>query len=398
MFLLFYPALIGLAFVVYKLYALFSVPREIKDIPSVPLWGSLISMLRREPYDVRYERTMAPVLSKFGVARFWSHGKWGLMLSEPQHIKEVLTRGDTFLKRRADDEDLKTMLFGKTLGISNILNSDGEDWRRHRRFANPAFKKAWSPEMFAVCTDKLAWLIESKNGAPQDIQDLFRRLTLDVLGKGLFSYDFEAVIRGKDNYNLELYNDVMTAMFNPIFVLFPFLENWVPSRLISHQKSLEFRSFLRNIIRERKAQLKSGYDDLLSLMIKASLEDEDTVTEDDVDIQEKAREEVHAVLKGELRTPTNEELNEMPYIDCIIKESMRIVSTVPQLRRYCTHDVELPGGLKIPANTYVTLQLWKLHHDEEIYPKPFEFDPQRFSHSQGPQDAQWMAFGGGSRM
>ncbi|KAI0223656.1 hypothetical protein L0F63_003223 [Massospora cicadina] len=380
-------------------------------------------MLSGESFDLRFERLIRPALEKTGVARVWNQGNWELVVGEPKQIKEILAKTESFPKRREDDENLKVMLVRATLGSSNIVSSDGHDWRRHRRIANPAFKKTWSTEMFGGCTEKLTQLIESEIGNPLQVQDLFQRLTLDVLGKGLFSYDFGAVVKGEDNYDLKLYNDVMKAMFNPIFFTFPFLENWVPSRKASHQKSQE------NIIRERKAELNSEHDDLLSLMIKASVEEKDVkLSEDDVindlsvfflaghdttantltttfyylskhqDIQEKARQQVKAALKGQDRIPTSEELKAMPYIDCIIKESMRIVSTVQQLRRYCREGKELSSGLAIPRNTFVNLQLWKVHHDEEVYPEPYKFKPERFSDLYGPQSMQWMAFGDGSRM
>ncbi|KAJ9056366.1 hypothetical protein DSO57_1033881 [Entomophthora muscae] len=415
--------------IVYKIYTFFAVPKELKDIPAISLSGSLISMLRGESFDSRFKRLIRPVLDKTGVARMWTQGHWELVFSDAQIVKEIMADADTFTKRREGDANSKIMLANKVLGVTNLATADGEEWRRHRKVANPAFKKTWSTDMFGECTENLSELIKASNGSPLMVQGLFQRLTLDVLGKGLFSYDFEAIARGEGNYYLRLYNDIMKAMFNPIYFVFPFLERYVPWRQISHDKSKEFRSFLRDVIRERKFELTESHDDLLSLMIKASIDEEDAeITDDDVindlslfflaghdttantlttvfyylskhqDIQDKARQEVNDLLKGEKRVPTADEIKAMPYIDCIIKESMRIVSTVPQLRRYCKDGKTLSNGFAIPKDTFVNVQLWKVLHDEKVYSDPYAFNPDRFLDAHGPQDNQWIAFGHGSRM
>ncbi|KAJ9056367.1 hypothetical protein DSO57_1033882 [Entomophthora muscae] len=425
----FYIAAVAVLVLAYKLYLLFSVPEELKDVPAIPIGATMASMLRGESFDVRFERLIRPALAKTGMARTWNQGRWDLAVGDIQQTKEILAKSDTFLKQRDNDESLKTMLTNKILGLTNIAMSDGDEWRRHRRIANPAFKKTWSTDMFAGCTQKLINLINQADGAPLQIQDLFQRLTLDVLGKGLFSFNFEAIAKGNENHYLRLYNDVMKAMFNPIYFVLPFLEKWVPSRQKSHQQSQEFRDFLRNIIRTRKGELTDSHDDLLSLMTRASVEEKEFVlSEDEVindlslfflaghdttantlttifyylskhqDIQEKARQEVNRVLNGEKRIPTAYELKQLHYINSIIKESMRIVSTVPQLQRYCKESQTLSNGFVIPKETFILLELWKIHHDEKLYPDPYSFNPERFKDSHLVQDNQWMAFGHGTRM
>ncbi|KAJ9079996.1 hypothetical protein DSO57_1029739 [Entomophthora muscae] len=411
----------------YTLYKIFSVPDAIKDVPAISLTATLSSMLRGESFDLRFEKLIRPALTKSGIARLWNQGHWELLFGDAKQAKEILTNTREFPKRKEDDINLTRTLISKAFGFTNILASDGDEWRRHRRIANPAFKKTWSTEKFGACTDDLVALIKSSDLAPLQVQDLFQRLTLDVLGKGLFSYDFEAISKGNKNHYLRLYNDLMKGLFNPIYTIFPLLETLVPSRQISHQKGQEFRNFLRGIIRGRKAELTDSHDDLLSLMTKASVDDA-KLDEDDVindlsifflaghdttantlttifyylskhpDIQEKARKEVNAVLKGEKRIPTAEELKELHYIDCIIKESMRIVSTVQQLRRYCKDGKTLSNGFTVPKDMYVNLQLWNIHHDEKVYPDPYAFNPDRFKEAHSNEEDQWMAFGFGSRM
>ncbi|KAJ9076276.1 hypothetical protein DSO57_1027773 [Entomophthora muscae] len=363
------------------------------------------------------------------MARQWNQGRWELVISDPQQAKDILAKADNFPKRMPGNTSIKVMLAIKFLGFLNLASADGEEWRRHRRVANPAFKKTWSTAMFGGCTDNLIDLIKAANGSPLQVHGLFQRLTLDVLGKGLFSYDFEAISKGEENHYLRLYNDIMSAMMNPFYGIFPFLETLVPWRQAEHKKTQEFRDFIRGIIRTRKAELTDSHDDLLSLMTRASAgEKEANLTEDEVisdiclfflaghdttattlttifyylcihpEIQAKARQEVNNVLKGEKRIPTADELKKLHYIDLIIKESMRIITIVPQLRRYCREKHTLSNGFTIPEDTFLNLQMWNIHHDEKMYPDPNSFNPDRFLDSHGPEANQWMAFGNGSRM
>ncbi|KAJ9079993.1 hypothetical protein DSO57_1029735 [Entomophthora muscae] len=337
-------------FLVYKTCITLAVPRELKHVPAISLIAILASMLKGESFELRFERLLRPILEKTGVARVWNQGGWELVVGDAKQTKEILAKVDVYLKRREEDINLKIMLARRTMGFSNIVSSDGGEWRRHRRIANPAFKKSWSTDMFGSCAQSMIDLIRAADGAPLRVDGLFQRLTLDVLGKGMFSYDFEAISRGTDNHYIRLYNDIMKAMFDPIYLLFPFLENWVPWRQVCHQKGQEFRNFLRGIIRGRKAELTDSHDDLLSLMTKASVDEKNAnLSEDEViddlsifflaghdttantlttifyylskhpEIQEEARNEVNAVLNGERRVPTAEELKSLTYIGWVSK-------------------------------------------------------------------------------
>lgn len=53
-------------------------------------------------------------------------------------------------------------------------------------------------------------------------------------------------------------------------------------------------------------------------------------------------EEVDDILDGDReRLPTMKELNEMKYLECVIKDSLRLYPSVPFLGRHLTEDVQL---------------------------------------------------------
>lgn len=420
---------------VYQGYKARQAPAELADMPEISVFSLLASFMRGEAYDEQFDRLYRPLLEEHGHARIWMRTRWEVVVGNPKHIREILAQAEKFLKRPpGGDPALRNLLAFKFFGSSNIAGTDGDEWRRHRKVANPAFKKQWETKMFGECGLELIDKLEEAGGAPVIVHTQFQRLTLDALGRGIFSYDFEAVKKGEKSHYLTLYNEIMGAAFNPIYFMIPILESIVPTRQYYHKRNDEFRQFLAGIIAQRRKELDEGIDsnDLLSLMIKASNSEEESqkLSDEEVlndlalfflaghdttantltstfyylarhpEIQQKARNEVLDAVgdNGELVVPTIEQLKLMPYINCIIKESMRIITTAVQLRRYCNETVTLSGGLVIPANTNVVVHNWAAHHDPDVFPEPEKFNPDRFSELHGVEDQTWMAFGSGSRM
>ncbi|KAL0931107.1 benzoate 4-monooxygenase cytochrome [Colletotrichum truncatum] len=93
-----------------------------------------------------------------------------------------------------------------------------------------------------------------------------------------------------------------------------------------------------------------------------------------------------------------DELKEMLYLNCVIQETLRLYTTLP-----CGLPRVVPaGGSKladyfIPEGMTVTTQAYSLHRDENAFPNPYQFYPERWEHiTQEMKDCN-MAFGRGSR-
>jgi cytochrome P450 len=61
--------------------------------------------------------------------------------------------------------------------------------------------------------------------------------------------------------------------------------------------------------------------------------------------QNKASEELEHIFQGSDRSVTMKDLNEMKYLERVIKESLRIYPSVPTIGREITEDIQL-GRLK----------------------------------------------------
>ena len=75
-------------------------------------------------------------------------------------------------------------------------------------------------------------------------------------------------------------------------------------------------------------------------------------------------------------------LADMTRTDSALRESMRISGFVVwgiERKVVAKNGVVLPNGTTVPCGANIAVPAWDNHHDESIYPKPFEYDALRFS-------------------
>ncbi|KAI9290722.1 cytochrome P450, partial [Neoconidiobolus thromboides FSU 785] len=89
------------------------------------------------------------------------------------------------------------------------------------------------------------------------------------------------------------------------------------------------------------------------------------------DVQEKLRKEVMDVMGitnysnqkvEDAQCPTIEQTKQMEYLLAVMKETMRLYPSVPDLPLRTTSKDVVVDGYTIPANTDVLLSIYTLHH------------------------------------
>lgn len=101
----------------------------------------------------------------------------------------------------------------------------------------------------------------------------------------------------------------------------------------------------------------------------------------------KATTELDRVV-GRDRLVRESDLPHLPYIDCIIKETLRAHPAAPMLvPRLAREDVSV-GGYDIPAGTTALVNAWAIGRDPALWDAAEEFRPERFAGSKAAAAAE----------
>ncbi|THU53669.1 hypothetical protein C4D60_Mb10t16890 [Musa balbisiana] len=119
------------------------------------------------------------------------------------------------------------------------------------------------------------------------------------------------------------------------------------------------------------------------------------------EIQRKLRHELDSVL-GRGVPITEPDIQKLPYLQAVIKETLRLRMAIPLLVPHMNlHDAKL-GGYDIPAESKILVNAWWLANNPAHWRNPEEFRPERFLEEEAKVEAngndfRYLPFGVGRR-
>ncbi|KAM8711187.1 hypothetical protein ACLKA7_000339 [Drosophila subpalustris] len=96
------------------------------------------------------------------------------------------------------------------------------------------------------------------------------------------------------------------------------------------------------------------------------------------DIQERCYQEIIDNTDDDLSTLDSNQLAKFKYLECVIKETIRMYPSVPVMGREATSETEFPNGLILPVGTQIVMHVFELHRNPKHWDAPDAFDPDRF--------------------
>ncbi|KAI0029801.1 cytochrome P450 [Vararia minispora EC-137] len=387
---------------------------ELWHLPRVPILPLLVSYIKAEPEDKRIRRLILPFVNNHGhgLVLVWALGRWMVHIINEELGAEVFGDIHRFPKEDPPDDLLLWQLIGK----SNILLSNGEQWKKHSRNVRSAINRAIPMQQFSRLSYRLCTALSRHSIVAFD--EYAQRFALDAVGTTAFGHDFDAI--EQESEFATSYNQIMRGIANPLYLIMPFLEKVFPRRDLKRSMDGLAQRF-QDMLQEKRE--KPGQDMLTYMLRDVGVTDDELrdnmlllfIAGHDTsaagistlvyylakhpDIQNRARCEVLGVL-GKDGQPTLESQHAMPYLAACIREALRINTPISYLVPRAASSATQLGRYLIPAHTSIVLNLYAIHHSEHNWTDPFTFSPDRFLRWVDDKDAnerKWVPFGMGQR-
>jgi cytochrome P450 len=112
------------------------------------------------------------------------------------------------------------------------------------------------------------------------------------------------------------------------------------------------------------------------------------------EVQARVQQELLAKMAGPV--PTMAELDQLTYLDHVLRESMRVLPASSYSQRIVVEPTVL-GSVRMNPGTPVIFSQYITHHRGDLYEQPEEFRPERWQ-SIAPGPYEYLPFGAGPRM
>ncbi|KAK1292090.1 Cytochrome P450 93A1 [Acorus calamus] len=174
-------------------------------------------------------------------------------------------------------------------------------------------------------------------------------------------------------------------------------------------KAKDLLDILLEVAEDEKAEFKLTRENIKSFILDVFTAGSDTTATvlewalaeliNNPTIQYKAQQELDSVV-GKHRLVEASDVPNLPYLQSIVKETLRLHPPVPVSPRVATCDAKI-FDYDVPAGTIIFINLWSIHRDPEKWVDPFVFKPERFE-DMAVEEKQnnlfhYAPFGGGRR-
>ncbi|KAG8743143.1 hypothetical protein FRC10_000360 [Ceratobasidium sp. 414] len=381
-------ALCGLAVVKFRNYLYWPIhswksPLRYLDGPENDsfFFGHFIKLLN-EQGSTMYEKWVERHGKTFRYRGFV--GSYQLYTMDMRAVNYIMSQPSIFDRSQAARRGM-----AKILG-EGLLSADLGAHKRQRRIMNPSFGALQIRHLVPIFWEKSNQLrdiwLETINSSPEgveiDVLSWLGRATLDVIGTAGFGYEFNSLQNGDENELAKAFKSVFDSDTEVTTMMMP----TTGSRKL--EASLDtMRRIGTKIVADKKTMLKHDTKeqvelqgrDLLTLLIKSNMAEQTKGTHDSQSMSDEEvlgqistflvaghetssttttwalyaltkHPEVQVQLRRELQSsglgdePSMADLDKLPYLDNVVRETLRVYPAVPNVGREAAVDAAIPVG------------------------------------------------------
>ncbi|KAK6985030.1 cytochrome P450 [Favolaschia claudopus] len=355
-----------------------------------------------------------------------------IVLSSTEAVKELFERRSSLYSDRPESPMRQLMGWGFSVGFMKygayqyFSPHVGERWRAHRKLLHDAFNtsanKQFHAQERAAAQVLLRRILQDPHSRCCNVMEHFRHLAGSLVMDITYGIDVRETedpyinIAEKAMYGLSVASVPGAFLVESLPVL-KYVPDWLPGAAFK-RKAEEWKKWTCDLLEvpfketQRNMSLGKAKPSFVSLNLhRLEIEDMGN-TEDDKkesvirgtagsmyaagsdttvaalgtfvlaillnpDVQQKAQAELDTVL-GPGLLPDFSDRDTLPYVTAIVKETLRWRPVTPMaIPHYLSVDDEY-RGYRIPAKSVIIGNAWAILHDENMYPNPDNFNPERF--------------------
>ncbi|KAI1702570.1 cytochrome p450 domain-containing protein [Ditylenchus destructor] len=360
-----------------------------------------------------------------------------VVIADFNTIQETLQKdGDSYTGRQNLDNFNRYL----TDGAYGIVNTEGDLWREHRRFALHVLRDFGLGKnlMQDRVLNEIAHAIGNlkvqinKNSSGEEEYDLVEEVDIavgSIINSILFGYSFHGEKYAEYQTLQTLMHELFKSFLKPLvlptlthpkfFSKIPFfggaiseikrcsdeLFKFFNGQIEEHRKCIDFETdstptdFVEAYLREAHKKDKEGVQHSFSIkQLASTCSDLWTAGQETTnttlawglaymishpEVQEKLHQELDRVIGSTDRMVTITDRQNLHYANAVVAEVQRIGNILPQnIPRKTTREVTI-NGMTIGKDVVVLPQIGNVLFNEKHFPKPLEFNPDRFIDENG---------------
>ncbi|XP_052282963.1 cytochrome P450 3A29-like isoform X3 [Dreissena polymorpha] len=296
------------------------------------------------------------------------------------------------------------------------------EWKRVRSILTPSFSAA-KLKMMTTNINQVSEILaqglleNARSRSTIDPKDIYGCFTMDVIARTAFGIETNSYKNPDDPFIAHGKRVFSSLVFNPVIILMmifprlgPYLTRLLKYSMFFPTNSLEFFiDVSKQIIEQRKTDVTTDRVDLLQLMLNSehdvhkSLSVKEIVSQSFIvfvagyettatlltyasyvlatnpDVQNTLQEEIDKHIPMDCKEITYEKVMELPYLDQFVHETLRMYPPVTAMNRATSEDRDVQiDGYWFPKNTMISCNIYMIHHDDNNYPEPEKFIPERY--------------------